>query len=70
MTIKNIEKSILQLPPKERIHIVEHVLASLNTPDQKIEKLWVAESEKRYAAYKSGKIKPIGLQSIKKRFAR
>ncbi|MEK6538936.1 MAG: addiction module protein [Nitrospirota bacterium] len=70
MTIKNIEKSILQLPPKERIHIVEHVLASLNTPDQKIEKLWVAESEKRYAAYKSGKIKPLSLQSIKKRFAR
>ena len=70
MTIKNIEKDILQLSPKERIHIVEHILASLNTPDPKIEKFWVAESEKRYAAYKSGDIKPISLHSMKKRFAR
>jgi putative addiction module component (TIGR02574 family) len=70
MTIKNIEKTILQLPPNQRIHIVENILASLSAPDQKLEKQWIVESEKRYSAFKSGKIKPVSLQSIKKRFAR
>ena len=66
MTIKKIQKTILQLPPNERIHIVENILASLNAPDPKIEKLWVAESEKRYSAYKTGRIKPIQLPILKK----
>lgn len=69
MTIKNIEKTILQLSPSKRIHIVENILASLNHPDRKIEKMWITESEKRYSAFKAGKIKPISLQNIKKRLA-
>jgi putative addiction module component (TIGR02574 family) len=69
MTVKNIEKTILQLPPKKRIHIVERILNSLNAPDKKIEKLWVTESEKRYSAYKAGKIKAVSLESIKKRLS-
>ena len=67
MTLKNLEKSILQLPPIQRIHMIERIVESLNVPDQKIEKLWASESEKRYTAFKSGKMKSISLQALKKR---
>lgn len=66
MTIKSIEKTILQLSPFERIRIVENILDSLHKPDPKIERAWIAESEKRFAAYKKGKIKGISLENVKK----
>jgi len=70
MTTKNIEKSILQLSPVERIRIVENILASLNQPDKNIERAWGIESDKRLAAYKSGKVKGIPLETVKKCFSK
>lgn len=70
MTIKNIEKTILQLSPFERIRIVENILESLHKPDPEIERAWIAESEKRFSAFKSGKTKGIPLEIVKKRIAR
>lgn len=70
MTTKNIEKSILQLSPIERIRIVEHILASLDNPDPTIEHAWGVESDKRLKAYKKGTIKGISLETVKKRLPR
>ncbi len=70
MTVKNIEKNILQLSPVQRLRIVENILASLNKPDQTIERAWGLESDKRLAAYKEGKVKGIGLESVKKHLAK
>jgi len=70
MTVKNIEKTILQLSPIERIRIVENILASLDQPDPKIERAWGLESDKRLAAYKNGKIKGISLETVIKRLAK
>ena len=70
MTIKAIEKNILQLSPQERIHIVEHILASLNVPDPAIERAWAAESDRRLKAYKKGSIKAIPWETVKKRLSK
>jgi putative addiction module component (TIGR02574 family) len=70
MTVKNIEKTILHLSPFERIRIVENILDSLHTPDPEIERAWIAESEKRFSAFKKGKIKAISLENVKKRVLR
>ena len=70
MTIKNIERNILRLSPGQRIHIVENILDSLHKPDPEIEQAWIAESEKRFSAFKKGKVKTITLESLKKRIAR
>ena len=70
MTLKNIEKSILRLSPAQRIHIVENVLDSLHKPDPEIERAWVAESERRFSAFKKGKVKAIALENLKKRVFR
>ena len=70
MTIKNIEKNILQLKPVDRIHIIENIIASLNTPDPVIERAWGLESDKRLKAYKNGSIKGVSLETIKKRLTK
>ena len=66
MTFKAIEKGALKLKPLDRIHLIEHIIDSLRKPDPKIEKAWIKESEKRYTAYKNGRIKGISLQEFKK----
>ena len=70
MTARNIEKTILQLSPIQRIRIVENILASLNKPDPGIERAWGLESDKRLMAYKNGKVKGISIENVKKRVAR
>ena len=45
----------------DKIHLVELILNSLDSPDPEIERVWVEESEKRYEAYKQGKSKAISL---------
>ena len=40
MTVTNIEKSILQLSPIQRLRIVDNILTSLDKPDPKIERAW------------------------------
>ena len=66
MTVKNIEKSILQLSPIQRLRIVDNILASLDKPDPEIERAWGLESDRRLAAYKNGKVKGISLETVKK----
>ncbi len=70
MTVKNIEKSILQLSPIQRLRIVDNILASLDKPDPEIEKAWGLESDRRLAAYKNGKINGIGFETIKKHLSK
>ena len=70
MTVKAIEKNILRLSPADRIHIVENILDSLHKPDPKIERAWIAESEKRFSAYKKGKIKGVPFETIQKQIPR
>ena len=67
MTTKTIEQNILKLSPIKRIHVVETILKSLNKPDPEIERAWIAESEKRYTAFKTEKVKAISLDGFKKR---
>ncbi len=70
MTTKNIEKTILQLSPIQRLRIVDNILASLDKPDPDIERAWGLESDRRLAAYKNGKIKGISLETVKKRLTK
>lgn len=70
MTTKELEGKALNLKPIEKIHLIEKMLESLDKPDPKIEKEWIAESEARYTAYKKGKIKAIPLEKIKKKYSK
>lgn len=61
---KEIARDVLSLPVNQRAELVELLLASLDRPDQEIDKLWAEEVENRINAYELGKIKTVSLQSV------
>ncbi len=68
--LDQLAKKAIGLRPLERIRLVEAILYSLDKPDPDIEKSWIAESEARYEAYKSGELEAYDWDEIKKRYER
>lgn len=67
MIDKNIQQEILGLNVSEKIYLVELILESLDKPDVEILDKWVNESEKRYDAYKAGKVKALSNEEVMKK---
>lgn len=63
-----IFKEALHLRPAKRLQLIEWLTKSLSKPDEKIEKIWAEESEKRYDALEQGKVQTIPLDEIIKRY--
>lgn len=57
-TLAEIEKEVLQLPERDRATLAEQLLLSL-VPGEDVdaENEWLEEAERRYQAYREGKIK-------------
>jgi putative addiction module component (TIGR02574 family) len=68
MNKKSILEEALHLRPADRLRLIELLTQSLNKPDEKIEKIWARESEKRYEALRKGKVKTIPLDEIIQRY--
>ena len=55
--LTEIEREVMELPPRERALLVEHLLATLDKDeDTNAEELWLQEAERRYDNYRAGKI--------------
>ena len=54
----------LELPPADKAHIANELLASLDQPDEAIDALWRKEVEDRIAAYKAGALKSVSLEEV------
>ena len=55
--LKDIETEALRLTLKERAQLAQRLLASLDEADTaELERLWLEEAERRYKAYKQGKM--------------
>jgi putative addiction module component (TIGR02574 family) len=67
---KDILIQALGLPPVEKAHLVDCLLASLDKPDEAIDSLWREEVEKRVEAYQSGKILSVSLQQALSKYQR
>lgn len=65
---RQILKDALTLPFKERATLVDGLLASLDQPDEEIDRLWRKEVEDRIAAYRAGKIRAIPLDEVLSRY--
>ncbi len=65
MISKELEKLTLKLTIEDRVHLAQMLLDSVDMPDKEIEALWVAESEKRYRAYKEGRVQGIPLEQVR-----
>ena len=61
---KDLSAKARKLSPAERLELVDDVLASLDEPDPRIDRLWAKEAEERLAAYRRGEIKAVPLQEV------
>ncbi len=53
-----------QLPPAERMEVVERILDSLDQPDATLDALWAKEADDRLTAYRCGEIKAVALSDV------
>jgi putative addiction module component (TIGR02574 family) len=58
----NLFKEAIQLPPADRIKLIDAVYQSLDKLDPVIEASWLKESKRRYRAYKAGKMKAVSFE--------
>jgi putative addiction module component (TIGR02574 family) len=61
---KKLSAQARNLPPAERIELVDEILASLDETDPAIDRLWTREAEERLAAYRRGEIKALALEEV------
>jgi putative addiction module component (TIGR02574 family) len=59
--IEKIKEEIFQLPSNERALLAEQLINSLDeeAEDPEAERRWIEEANRRYQAYKEGKVKGI-----------
>lgn len=67
MDLKKFFKKALNLLHPERLQLIEWLAESLDQPDERIERIWAEEAEKRYEALVAGKVKTIPLDEIIKK---
>lgn len=63
-TADTLSAQALQLPPDERVALVERILDSLDVPDPSLDSLWAREAADRLAAYRSGELQSVGLADV------
>jgi len=61
---KTLVDSVLQLTPAERMRLLDVIYGSLDEPDPAIDKVWHDEAERRLAAHKAGKTRPIAAEDV------
>ena len=61
---ESLSAQIVQLPPAERMEVVERILDSLDQPDAALDALWAKEADDRLTAYRHGEIKAVALSDV------
>jgi putative addiction module component (TIGR02574 family) len=64
ITTKTLSAQAMQLPPDERLALVDQLLDSLDEPDASLDALWAKEAESRLAAYRRGEIQAVSLSDV------
>ncbi|MDM8538065.1 addiction module protein [Desulfobacterales bacterium HSG17] len=65
-----ILKKALSLPSFERAGLIDHLLSSLDMPDEKIDSFLRKEVEYRVEAYKKGNLKSVSLEQVLAKYQR
>lgn len=63
-TAETLSAQAVQLPPEERMALVERILDSLDEPDASLDALWAKEAVDRLAAYRRGEIRAVALSDV------
>jgi len=62
--VDRLAKEIRVLPDKEKLRLVDVILAGLDRPDPAVDRVWAAEARKRWAAYKSGRAPAVPYSTV------
>lgn len=63
-TAETLRAQVAQLPPGERMALVEQILDSLDEPDAFMDAQWAKEADSRLAAYRRGEIRAFALSDV------
>lgn len=63
-TAETLSAQAVQLPPEERMVVVERILDSLDEPDPSLDALWAKEADDRLTAYRRGEIRAVALSDV------
>jgi len=55
---------IQALPDVEKLRLVDAILTDLEKPDPEIDRVWVEEARKRWAAYRAGHIPTVSYEEV------
>jgi len=61
---EDLLKEALDLPPIERVALVDQLLISLDRPDDAIDEVWRKEIAARLRAYRSGTAETVSAEEI------
>jgi putative addiction module component (TIGR02574 family) len=64
VSAKTLSAQAMQLPPEERLALVDELLDTLDVPDADLEGLWAKEAESRLAAYRRGEVQALALSDV------
>ena len=64
-TLKNLARTVVQLPAKDRAYLAECLLDSLEDAD--LEQAWLDEAKRRRDEVRSGKVKAIPAADVYRR---
>ena len=63
-SVEELAKEIHVLPDKEKLRLVDAILADLDKPDPEIDRVWAEEARGRWAAYKSGRARTVPYSTV------
>ena len=61
---ETLSAQAVQLPPKDRMALVERILDSLDEPDASVDALWAKEADDRLTAYRRGEVRAVALSDV------
>jgi putative addiction module component (TIGR02574 family) len=63
-TAKQLCDQALQLPPEERLALVDQILDTLDERDSALDAQWAQEAQSRLVAYRRGEVQSIPLSEV------
>ena len=65
---EKIRKQAQSLADSDKLRLVDVLLSELDKPDPEIDRVWMAESQRRWKAFKAGKMTVVSYAEVMKRF--
>ncbi len=62
--IDKLAQEIRDLTDVEKVRLIDVILTDLDKPYPEIDRVWVEEARKRWAAYKAGKSPTVTYESV------